>query len=224
MRPWPTSSPRSPRRSPALPRRSPTAPRPRWPWSGRPTRRTATTRRRSRCASRASSSGRRATSPPSSASRIASDDVEAVEVAGPGFLNLRLSAAWYRARAGAHPRRGRPLRRGAAGAGAAAAGGVRVGEPDGRPHGRLGPQRRVRRLRRARCWSSPATRSRASTTSTTRAGRSSCSASRCARARLRAGAAGGRLPGGGDRRGRRGAPAARRRAARGLGAASARST
>ena len=116
------------------------------------------------------------------ASRIASDDVEAVEVAGPGLPQPAAVAGLVPPRAGAHPRGGRPLRRGAAGAGAAAAGGVRVGQPDGRPHGRLGPQRGVRRLRRRACWSSPATRSRASTTSTTPAGRSSCSASRCARA------------------------------------------
>ena len=130
----------------------------------------------------ASSSGRRATWPRRSARRIASDDLESVDVAGPGFLNLRLSAGVVPHARWRDPRRRRPLRRRAAVAGAAPAGGVRLGEPDGRPHGRARAATRRTATPSRACWSSRATTSRASTTSTTPAARSSCSASRSARA------------------------------------------
>ena len=88
--------------------------RPTWRWSGRRTPRTATTRRRSRCGWPSRSSARRATWRRRSRARIASDDLDSVDVAGPGFLNLRLSAAWYRRALAAILAEGDALRRRAA--------------------------------------------------------------------------------------------------------------
>ena len=127
---------------------------------------------------------RRARSPSacaaSSSERLGGGSLERVEVAGPGFLNLFLSDAWYRRAARARARApGERLRRRRADRGP-----ERIlvefvsANPTGPAARRRRPPRRLRRLAGARCSSSPGTRSSASTTSTTPAARSTSSPTR----------------------------------------------
>ena len=102
--------------------------------------------------------------------------VEKVEVAGPGFLNLFLSDAWYLAATDAVLSAGDGYGRGQRGQ--ARPGRVRVGQPDGPAHRRVRPPRRVRRRARAHPRAGRRTRCSASTTSTTAAARCSGSARR----------------------------------------------
>ncbi len=75
--------------------------------------------------------------------------VERAEVAGPGFVNLWLAAAWYGEALAELLERGSELRRRLGRDARARPGGDGVGEPDRPDHRRGGPERRVRRLRRA---------------------------------------------------------------------------
>ena len=73
-------------------------------------------------------------------------EVESAEVAGPGFVNLWLADAFFVEALG-EIGEGYGVRVG--GEARAGAGRVRLREPDGPDHGRVGPERRVRRQRRA---------------------------------------------------------------------------
>ncbi len=72
-----------------------------------------------------------------------------VDVAGPGFLNLRVSPAWYRDAVARILTEGPRYGSGTARHAAADPGRVRVRQPDGPGHRRDGPQRRLRRQPRA---------------------------------------------------------------------------
>ena len=145
--------------------------------------RTATTRRTWRCSSRPSQ--RR--SPRELAEELAAaaaglDEVERAEVAGPGFVNLWLSPAWFGEALGEILAAGPRLRR--------RLGGSRRRtcrsrwSPPTRPGRSRSPRRGTARTatRSRGCSSSPATRSSASTTTTTPARRWSGSAPRSRRA------------------------------------------
>ena len=75
--------------------------------SGRPIRSTATTRRPWRCSSPSRCGRRRGRSPAKIVAELASDHIASAEVAGPGFINLRVSARLVPAGSRARPRRGR---------------------------------------------------------------------------------------------------------------------
>ena len=83
------------------------------------------------------------------AAAIESDHLASVDVAGPGFLNLRVSAAWYRDAVERILARGAALRLGHRRHAAADPGRVRVRQPDRPGHRRDGAQRRLRRQPRA---------------------------------------------------------------------------
>ena len=140
------------------------------------TRRTATTRRTSRCGSRAER-GSAAAGDRGGARRARGElpDVERAEIAGPGFVNLWLAPRVVRRGARRDPRGGRAFGGGSAGSGARA-GRDGLGEPDGPDHGRARRGTAPTATRSRACSSSPATRSSASTTTTTPARRWSASA------------------------------------------------
>ena len=143
---------------------------------------TGTWRPTSRWRSRRRPASRRARSPRRSSRRSpASDVVASAEVAGPGFVNLRLRPARSHAELGATScAAGRAWGRAPAGDGRAHRPRVRERQPHGPRHRRQRPQRHPRRLDRAPARGDRAAASRASTTSTTAATRCACSPRACA--------------------------------------------
>ena len=95
---------------------------------------------------------------------VALDEIDSAEVAGPGFLNLRVGDRFF---LDALAEIGDGLRRGVGGAARARPGRDGLGEPDRADRRLGGAQRRATATASRGCSSSRATRSRASTTTTT---------------------------------------------------------
>ena len=174
----------SPRSSTTARSRCPTACRSGWSSSGRRARSTATTPPTSPCSSPRRPVSRPATWPSRLAERLgASDGIASVDVAGPGFLNIRLGAAAQGevaaqvVAAGSAYGSSRPARRGAGQPG------VRLGQPHRARCTSAAPAGRRSATPSAGSSRRRAPRSPGSTTSTTTARRSTASPGRCSPAR-----------------------------------------
>ena len=92
------------------------------------------------------------------AEKLSADpDIDKVEVAGPGFLNLSFRPAFWQGVVAGHPEAGAGLRARRSRPRRARQRRVRLGQPDRAPARRPRPRRRVRRCALPICWPSPAT-------------------------------------------------------------------